>query len=40
MGIDVIDLVDMAQREKRRTNIFDTPHFHAWIHYYKPGQKD
>jgi len=40
MGIDVIDLVDMAHKEKRRKNIFDTPRFHAWMHYYKPGQKD
>jgi gentisate 1,2-dioxygenase len=40
MGIEVVDLVDMAHREKRRKNIFNTPRFHAWMHYYKPGQKD
>jgi uncharacterized cupin superfamily protein len=40
MGIEVIDLVDMAHKEKRRKNIFNTPRFHAWMHYYKPGQKD
>ncbi len=40
MGIEVVDLVDMAHKEKRRKNIFDTPRFHAWMHYYQPGQKD
>jgi hypothetical protein len=40
MSIEVIDLVDMGHKEKRRKNIFNTPRFHAWMHYYKPGQKD
>ena len=40
MGIEVIDLVDLAHQEKRRKNVFNTPRFHAWMHYYKPGQKD
>ena len=40
MGIEVIDLVDMAHKEKKRKNVFNTPRFHAWMHYYKPGQKD
>ena len=40
MSIEVIDLVDLAHQEKRRKNIFNTPRFHAWMHYYKPGQKD
>jgi uncharacterized cupin superfamily protein len=40
MSVDVIDLVDLAHQEKRRKNIFNTPRFHAWMHYYKPGQKD
>jgi mannose-6-phosphate isomerase-like protein (cupin superfamily) len=40
MGIEVVDLVDMAHKEKRRKNIFNTPRFHAWMHYYQPGQKD
>jgi mannose-6-phosphate isomerase-like protein (cupin superfamily) len=30
----------MGNQEKKRKNIFDTPRFHAWMHYYKPGQKD
>jgi hypothetical protein len=40
MSIEVIDLVDMGHTEKRRENVFNTPRFHAWMHYYKPGQKD
>lgn len=40
MSIEVIDLVAMAHQEKRRRNVFNTPRFHAWMHYYKPGQKD
>ena len=40
MSIEIVDLVDMAHKEKRRKNIFDTPRFHAWMHYYEPGQKD
>jgi mannose-6-phosphate isomerase-like protein (cupin superfamily) len=40
MSIEVIDLVNMGYAEKRRKNIFNTPRFHAWMHYYKPGQKD
>ena len=40
MGIEIVDLVDMAHKEKRRKNIFNTARFHAWMHYYKPGQKD
>ena len=37
MSIEVIDLVDLAHKEKRRKNVFNTPRFHAWMHYYKPG---
>ena len=40
MSIEVIDLVDMGHAQKRRKNVFNTPRFHAWMHYYKPGQKD
>ncbi|HZD40272.1 MAG TPA: cupin domain-containing protein [Terriglobales bacterium] len=40
MGIKVIDLMAMADKEKHRTNVFNTPRFHAWMHYYTPGQKD
>ena len=40
MSIEIVDMVDYAHKEKRRKNIFNTPRFHAWMHYYKPGQKD
>src|SRR5256712_9457357 len=40
MGIEIVDLVDMANKEKRRKNIFNTSKFHAWMHYYKPSQKN
>ena len=40
MGIEVIDLVDMGKKLKKRKNVFNTPRFHAWMHYYEPGQKD
>jgi len=40
MGIEIINLQEKANEEKRRRTVFDTPRFHAWMHYYKPGQKD
>jgi uncharacterized cupin superfamily protein len=40
MPIEVIDMVDFAHKEKKRKEIFNTPRFHAWMHYYKPGHKD
>jgi mannose-6-phosphate isomerase-like protein (cupin superfamily) len=33
-------MLEMAGKEKRRKNIFNTSRFHAWMHFYKPGQKD
>src|SRR5688572_8252459 len=40
MPIEIVDMVDYAHKEKRRRNIFNTQRFHAWMHYYKPGQAD
>jgi mannose-6-phosphate isomerase-like protein (cupin superfamily) len=41
MGIEIIDLVQLAQQEKRRKVVFNTPRCHAWVHYYpNPGEKD
>jgi len=40
MGIEVIDILGKAKEEERRRTVFDTPRFHAWMHYYKPGQTD
>ena len=40
MGIEIVNMVEFAHQEKRRKNIFNTRRFHAWMHYYKPGQAD
>ena len=40
MSIEIIDLLGKAKEEERRRTVFNTPRFHAWMHYYKPGQKD
>ena len=40
MPIEVYDTAKFAHETKKRTNIFDTSRFHAWIHYYKPDQID
>lgn len=40
MPIEVYDAAKFAHETKKRTNIFDTSRFHAWIHYYKPDQID
>jgi mannose-6-phosphate isomerase-like protein (cupin superfamily) len=41
MGVEIIDLVELARQEKRRKVVFDTPRCHAWVHYYpSPGERD
>ncbi len=40
MPIEIIDTHEFAHRTKQRTVVIDTKKFHAWVHYYKPGQKD
>ena len=40
MPIEVYDVAKFAHDTKKRTVILDTNRFHAWIHYYKPGQID
>ncbi|HWP56968.1 MAG TPA: cupin domain-containing protein [Candidatus Acidoferrales bacterium] len=41
MPIEIYDLVEMAQRDKKRKRIFNTQRFHAWLHVYPhPGDKD
>ena len=40
MSIEIVNMVEFARQEKRRKNIFNTPRFHAWMHYYRPGQAD
>lgn len=41
MAIEIIDTLEVAHREKRRTVVMNTRKFHAWVHYYgTPGDKD
>ncbi len=40
MGIEVVNLLEMAEKNSKRTKLINTPRFHAWLHYYKPGNKD
>jgi len=41
MGIEIIDTLALANREKKRTVVMNTRRFHAWVHYYpNPGDKD
>ena len=41
MAIEIIDMLDLAHKEKRRKVVFNTPRFHAWVHYYPdPGERD
>lgn len=41
MAIEIIDTQEIAHREKKRTVVFNTRKFHAWVHYYpNPGDTD
>jgi mannose-6-phosphate isomerase-like protein (cupin superfamily) len=41
MTIEIIDTLDVARREKKRTVVMNTRKLHAWVHYYPtPGDKD
>ncbi len=41
MGIEIVDMLELANKEKKRKTIISTPRFHAWVHYYpNPGDKD
>jgi mannose-6-phosphate isomerase-like protein (cupin superfamily) len=40
MPVEIVNMVELAHQQKRRKNIFNTPRFHAWMHYYSPGKKD
>ncbi len=41
MAIEIIDTVEVANREKKRTVVMNTRKFHTWVHYYgTPGDKD
>ena len=41
MAIEIIDTMEVANREKKRTVVMNTRKFHAWVHYYpSPGDHD
>jgi mannose-6-phosphate isomerase-like protein (cupin superfamily) len=41
MAIEIIDTLEVARREKKRTVVMNTRKLHAWVHYYPtPGDKD
>ena len=40
MPIEVYNTAEFAHETKKRTLVINTNRFHAWIHYYKPGQID
>ena len=41
MSIEVIDTLEVARREKKRTVVMNTRKFHSWVHYYpNPGDHD
>ncbi len=40
MPIEVIDTTAFGHETKKRTVVLDTNRFHAWVHYYTPGQMD
>lgn len=41
MSIEIIDTLEVAKREKKRTVVMNTRKLHAWVHYYpKPGDHD
>ncbi len=41
MGIEIINPLEVAAREKKRTVVMNTRKLHAWVHYYpNPGDHD
>jgi mannose-6-phosphate isomerase-like protein (cupin superfamily) len=41
LAIEIIDIMEVANREKKRTVVMKTRKFHAWIHYFPaPGDHD
>jgi mannose-6-phosphate isomerase-like protein (cupin superfamily) len=41
MAIKIIDVGEIAHREKARTKVMNTRKMHAWVHYYpNPGDHD
>jgi mannose-6-phosphate isomerase-like protein (cupin superfamily) len=40
MPIEVINAIEFAHEQMRRTVVINTKKFHSWVHYYKPGAHD
>lgn len=41
MAINIINPIEIARREKKRTVVMNTRKLHAWVHYYpNPGDHD
>ena len=41
MAIEVIDTIEVANRERKRTVVMNTRKLHSWVHYYpNPGDHD
>lgn len=40
MPIEIYDVSKFGHETKKRSVVLNTNRFHAWIHYYKPGQMD
>ena len=41
MAIRIVDTLEVARQNKKRTQIMDTRKMHAWVHYYpNPGDHD
>ena len=41
MAIEIVDVIGLAHKLKKRENIMDTRKMHAWMHYYpNPGDHD
>jgi mannose-6-phosphate isomerase-like protein (cupin superfamily) len=41
MPVEIVDTVKLANDLRKRKVIFNTPRFHAWVHYYpNAGDKD
>ena len=41
MAIEIIDTIEVANRERKRTVVMNTRKLHSWVHYYpNPGDHD
>ena len=40
MPIEIIDTHEFAHKVQKRAVVIATDRFHAWVHYFQPGQQD